>query len=82
MITDEQVQTNIAENLSRLLADRKWSQSELHRRAGVSQVAISLILSGQRMPGAGVLARLAEAFDVSIDRLVGRPPEKSLAVAS
>jgi transcriptional regulator with XRE-family HTH domain len=82
MLTDDEVKANIAENVTRLLHDRGWSQSELSRRTGISQVAISLICSGQRLCGSGVLCRIAEAFDVSLDRLVNAPARKILAVAS
>jgi transcriptional regulator with XRE-family HTH domain len=77
MLTDDDVKANLSENLARLLADRGWSQSELARRTTDHVMTISRICRGQNAPTAGVLARIAEALDVSIDRLVSQPPMPS-----
>ncbi len=82
MPTDDEVRVNVAENVKRLLEDRGWSQSELARRTGNTQAAISQICAARQVCGSGVLARIAEAFDVSMDRLASPPPQKSLSVAS
>ena len=81
MLTDPEILQNISANVRRLLTDRDWSQVELARKTGETQVAISYLVHGAHMPGTGVLARVAEAFDVSLDRLVGPPPKKIPAVA-
>ena len=77
MTTDEQALANIAANLSRLLADRKWSQSDLARAAGEAIVNINRAVRGVNMPGAGLLGRIAEALDVSVDRLLADPPQRN-----
>lgn len=68
-MTDEDAQGVIARNVSRLRTDRNLSLGEVGRRAQTSAGAIRDIEQNGRMPGAGLLTRLAEAFDVSIDEL-------------
>jgi transcriptional regulator with XRE-family HTH domain len=82
MLTDDDVRTNVAENVRRLLSDRGWSQSELARHTGDTQQVISQICAARQVCGIGLLARIAEAFDVSLDRLVLPAPKRSLANAS
>ena len=81
MLTDDEVRENLSANLSRLLADRRMSQSELARRTGVTQANISLICLGKHVSGVGVLSRIAEALDTSIDLLIATP-KKTLSQAS
>jgi len=76
MIEDNVAKRNIAANLHRLLDDRGWSQSHLSRLTGDPLMTVSRAVRGENLPGVGVLARFAEALDVSIDRLVGPPPRK------
>lgn len=76
MISDDDVRHNVAVNLQSLLDDRDWSQSELARRSGVWQTNISRVIREECIPTVAVLARLAEALHVSMDRLVAAPPEK------
>lgn len=75
MITDEDVKGHLAANVLRLLEDRQWSQRELAKRAGESVMNISRVCRGENVVGTGIVARIAEAFDVSIDRLISEPPE-------
>jgi len=76
MLSDHDVTQNTAENLRRLLADRGWSQLELCRRTGEQSGTISRISNGKQLASGAILARIAEALDVSVDRLVQAPPEK------
>ena len=75
MVTDEQAKENIKANLARLLVDRGWSQNELARRTKESRMTISNVCRGNHVPSAALLARIAEALDVSMDRIVDFPPE-------
>ena len=75
MVSDDQTKNNIAENLRRILESRGLEQKFLADATGENQMTISRIVRGKNVPGAGVLARIAEALDVSIDRLVQAPPE-------
>jgi len=74
LLTDEQIKSNIAANARRLLATRKWTQKELSEAADVPQMTVSVIVRGSHMPGVGILSRIAEALDVTIDRLIADPP--------
>ena len=77
MLTDDEVRENIAANVKRLLLDRGWNQSELARRAMESHANVNRVLHARQLPGSGILARIAEAFDVSTDRLLSAPPATS-----
>lgn len=76
MISDDQLRQNIAANLQRLLETRGLTRSALARLTGDSLMTISVTVAGKHVPGTGVVARIAEALDVSVDRLVNAPPEQ------
>ena len=78
MYPDDTVVQNIAANVRRLLQDREISQSELARLTTESEMNISRVARGESVVGIGIITRIAEAFDVSIDRLVSPLPEKTL----
>ncbi len=82
MIDNTKAIANIAANVRRLLQDRGWPQSRLATVTGEHEMQISRIVRGRMLPNAATLARIAEAFDVSIDRLVANPPVKRLAKVS
>jgi len=82
MIENSVAKGNIAANIRRLLDDRGWSQSRLASATGEGEMQISRIARGRIMPSAAALARIAEAFDVSIDRLVASPPVKGMQKVS
>lgn len=48
-----------------------WSQSELARRADVTNAAISQIEKGDRLPSFIVSRKIAEAFNISVAELTG-----------
>lgn len=70
MITDDEVRVNIAANLSRILKNRGWSQRELCRKCGEKPMVVNAAINGRHIPRASTLARIAEALDVCMDRLV------------
>ena len=70
VLTDAKAMENLSSNLRRLLADRSMSQAELARITGDGEMNISRYVRGVVMPGAGALARLAEALSVPTDRLL------------
>ena len=77
MITDEQAIKNLSGNLRKLLEDRRMSQADLARETGDSEMNVSRYVRGAVMPGAGALARLAEALQVPTDHLLaGRVSRK------
>lgn len=67
-------------NLADALEERRMTQKELARRAGVTEAAVSRYLTGERAPQAATVAALARALDCSTDDLLGAPksgPEKA-----
>lgn len=75
MLTDDDVKRNVAANLQRLLADRGLTRTALASKTGDALMTISSACAGKYVPGAGLLARIAEVLDVSVDRIVAAPPE-------
>lgn len=76
-MTDDQTLRNIAANLLRLLRLHNLSQNALAREIDESPVRINHYCQAKRMPGAGVLSRIAGRFDVTVDQLIGQPPKVS-----
>lgn len=77
VVTDDVAKKNLAANIKRLLAARGISMRELARLTGESAMTISHICGETRMPGAGIVLRIAEALDVNMDRLFDEPPEST-----
>lgn len=75
MLTEAQAKQNVPANLCRILSDRKMTPRELSRRAQLSQSTVYAAYNGRNIPSAFVLRRIAEALDVSTDRLLDPPPE-------
>jgi transcriptional regulator with XRE-family HTH domain len=73
--TDEQFRKHVAANVLRLLDDRGWSMRELGRRTGEAPTTISAVCAGKYETGGATLKRIAEALDVSMDRLSDPSPE-------
>lgn len=73
-VSDDEALRNIARNVVRLRGQR--SQYWLAKAVGTYPANIARIELGENMPGAGLLSRLAEALEVSIDDLI-RPLQKT-----
>lgn len=56
--------------LANELKNRGWSHRELARRSGLSQTAISTVLSGQRQPGWEFCAAVAGALGEAPEQLM------------
>lgn len=78
MTTDEQFKQNVANNVKRLLAYHGWSMRELGRRIGATPNTISLICAAKVEIGGATLKRIAEAFEVGMDRLSDPSPEHAV----
>jgi transcriptional regulator with XRE-family HTH domain len=78
VVTEQDARQNIAANLRRILTDRGINQTALARMAGENHVAISRVLRGTNTPTVTLLSHIAEALDVSMDRLLSPPPRKNL----
>ena len=73
-VSDDETKHNIAANIRRLLTVRNQSQNGLANAIGESPTRINQYAQGKKMPGAGVLTRIAEEFKVSLDELISPPP--------
>ena len=81
MLTDAEARTTIADNVRRLLAERGMNQRDLAKATGESDMRVSLLCRGERIPSAAFLARVAEALEVSADTILAPPPKKSRKTA-
>lgn len=73
-MSDDETKHNIAANIRRLLAVRNLSQNGLAHAIGESPTRINQYTQGKKMPGAGVLTRIAEELKASLEELVSPPP--------
>ena len=63
----------LSNRLKELRKERKWTQQELAEKASLSFNAVTKIEQGAaKHPTLKTLLKLAEAFGVSLDDLVGR----------
>ena len=63
----------LSNRLKELRKERKWTQQELAHKANLSFNAVTKIEQGAaKHPTLKTLLKLAEAFGVSLDKLVGR----------
>lgn len=54
-----------------LRKDKGWSQSDLASKTGISQVMVGKYERGDATPSIEVAKKIADAFEVSLDYLVG-----------
>lgn len=80
-MTDEQAKQRLAENVTRLLEEHAWKAADLARATGENEVRISSILNARNVASSAVVARIADALDVSIDYLFSPSREKSVKSA-
>ena len=80
MMSNEEAAKNIAANVEKLLGSLGWSVRKLSRMTGDPHMSVVNALSGAHVPNAGILARIAEALNVSTDELVrGRKKSRRTA---
>jgi transcriptional regulator with XRE-family HTH domain len=65
---------DLADDILRLRLERRWSQSELARRAGTKQANISRLEAGLGNPTVRFIQRVAQALDVELAILLRRRP--------
>ena len=68
----------LKENLRMLRKERGWTQAELAKKLKIRQYNISDYEIGRIEPNINTLIKLANAFEVSLDYLVGRNGEEDL----
>ena len=62
----------IGESIAKLRTEHKLTQEELGEKVGVSRQAVTKWESDESVPELSKLVALADIFEVSLDRLVGR----------
>ena len=72
-VSDKETKQVLGSNLKRLRGDISFA--ELGRRCKTCATAIKEIEEGKRMPGAGLLTRIAEALEVQVEALLS--PKKN-----
>ncbi len=65
----DQQESEFAERLCRLMAERQMTQAELARHIGVGQSAVSMLLSRKCRPQPRTLGKIATALGVSVEDL-------------
>jgi transcriptional regulator with XRE-family HTH domain len=70
VITDKQLKTNLARNLKQTLESRAITPYRLAKLIEEPQNSVYRICRGDNVPNAVILARIAEALDVTIDELL------------
>ena len=61
--------------LRSLRAERKWSQSDLAERLGVSRQSVNAIETGKYDPSLPLAFRIAELFGLSIEQVFVSPTQ-------
>lgn len=70
-MTYEEFRDRLTYNITKLMRKNGYNQTVLADKAGISQGAVSTLLSGQRDPSIYVLWTIAEALEVQPDKLLG-----------
>ena len=64
--------------LTALRTERGWSRKRLARCAAITLRYVTLLERGSCQPSLAVATALADALQLSLDRLVGRPPPREM----
>lgn len=62
---------NIGERITQLRKAKNWSQDDLAKAIGASRVMIGKYERDDNLPSIEVIVKLAKAFDVAVDYLLG-----------
>jgi transcriptional regulator with XRE-family HTH domain len=73
VISNQKAMENVAENFRNHLDGSGMSLREVARKTGDPPMTLSNILNGKNLPGVALLARIAEAFGVTIDSFLEDP---------
>lgn len=63
---------NIGERIKALRAKKGYSQEQFAELANLNRVTVAKYEAGKIEPGAQALTRMADAFEISVDELLGR----------
>ena len=70
MMEEDNWKTGFGRKLGQALCNRCISQSTLSERTGISQTMISRYISGNSIPSAYIIAKLARALECSLNELM------------
>lgn len=62
---------NISKRIADIRKERDWSQTDLANKSGVSREMIGKYERGEAAPSIDAAKKIADAFEVSLDYLVG-----------
>lgn len=69
-MTDNEVKQRVASNVQSLLVRRGMSQKLLAQKTGETPTRINDVVRGNHVPSIGVITRIAEALDTTVDWLL------------
>ncbi|AOZ92322.1 helix-turn-helix domain-containing protein [Paenibacillus crassostreae] len=71
---------NHENRIAQLREAQGWTQEELSRSIGITRASLSHYEKNRRKPDFEILTKLADAFNVSIDYLIGRTNQSDLSM--
>jgi transcriptional regulator with XRE-family HTH domain len=80
MTRQETVTAAVARSVQALRTERGWSLDQLAARSGVSKGVLVAIEQGKSNPNLATLARISDAFGVSVTRLVETADEPTVKI--
>jgi transcriptional regulator with XRE-family HTH domain len=78
--SSETVAATVAQHVRGLRTSRSWSLEELAGRSGVSKGMVVQIEGARTNPSIGTLCRIADAFGVTVARLLEAPDEPPMRI--
>lgn len=76
-VTDKDAKDAVSRNVKARLAEKGWSQAQLARATGENEMTISFVCRGIHVPGVGLLSRIADALECTVDSLLAATAKKS-----
>ena len=67
---------NLAANIKRIRAERKWSQDKFAGEVDVHRTYVNDLEQSKRSPTIDVIEKMMTALNVSVTDLLGEPPKK------
>jgi transcriptional regulator with XRE-family HTH domain len=71
-IVERGKQMDFSERLKQLRLNKGWSQRDLAKKLGLTNVAVSMYERGERQPDYAMLELICDTFNVSIDYILGK----------
>ena len=80
-VNDTKTREVLSRNLQKCLRERAWSVRKLAKESGDPVMTIHNVVRGRNLPKAGVLVRVAEALQVTVDSLFDPGQKKTAKTA-